>query len=248
MGGQAHASEDAVRQQASQQATPKTRWQRAIQHNDLATLQTMLARIEALGQSVDDPTVNGKTALMAAALHSDAELVKRLLAAGADPNAANHNGGTPLLYAVAGGSSTAVEHLLAAGALIDQRSRNGWSPMMMAVAKRRSGLIQKLLQTGANPNTRDVYGWTPLMRAAYEGYRDEAIALLEQDRTDLERINDHGQTALHLAVIGERPALVELLLAQQAERKPDFAGYTPLDIAQKLDNKAIIALLTEAPD
>ena len=219
-----------------------SRWQQAIQHNDIRTLQTMLARMTI----VDQPTLHGKTALMAAAMQGKQQLVQALLAAGADPNARNQNGGTPLLYAVAGGSQKVVGRLLTAGAQVDQRSSNGWSPLMMAVAKRRAALVSLLLRAGADANASDVYGWTPLMRAAYEGYRDEAMALLEHAGTELERINDHGQTALHLAVIGQQPALVDLLLTHGAARRPDFARHTPLSIALELGNQSIVDLLEHA--
>ena len=220
-----------------------SRWQQAIRQNDDATLQTMLTRIE----NVDQPTTQGKTALMAAAKQGNLELLHALLTAGANPNASNQNGGTPLLYAVAGGSLAATQRLQTAGASIMQRSSNGWSPLMMAVAKRRVSLVEYLLQAGADPNASDVYGWTPLMRAAYEGYQEVATLLLEQADISIEHINDHGQTALHLAVIGQRPALVELLLARKAAAlKADFAKRTPLSIAIELNNQVIIALLTQA--
>lgn len=213
-------------------------WQQAIQSNDLPTLYALL-------DTIPDPeraTKQGKNALMAAAFKADTQLVQRLLHLGVDPNLTNQSGGSALMYAVVGGSANIVEQLLHAGANPQQRSSNGWSPLMLAVAKQRAGLIPVLLQAGANSNTADVYGWTPLMRAVYEGYLEEARLLLAHPATNLERINDHGQTALHLAVIGQHPELVELLLDYQAQQRADFSGTTPQDIAQQLNNQQILSL------
>ena len=216
-------------------------WQNAIQHNNTAKLRELLAEIT----SVDQATHKGKTALMAAALNGDAKLVQDLLQAGADPNATNQTGGTALMYGMVGGSLEVLEHLLAAKAAVNHSSSNGWTPLMMAVAKRKPELVARLCQAGAGVNAADVYGWTPLMRAAYEGYATEAKILLAQPGLDLERINDHGQTALHLAVIGQHSELVALLLAHGAAERSDFAQRTPLTIATELHNQAIIDLLNQ---
>ena len=116
---------------------------------------------------------------------------------------------------------------------------------MMAVAKRQARILERLCQAGADVNAADVYGWTPLMRAAYEGYTEEVRLLLAQADLDLERINDHGQTALHLAVIGEHIELAQLLLQHGAPRRPDFEQRTPLSIATELNNQALIDVLNQ---
>ena len=223
---------------ASNDSTP---WQEAIQHNDLSTLKILLSQIT----SVDQATPKGKTALMAAALRGDSQLVEDLLLAGANPNATNQAGGTALMYSVVGGSLEILQNLLDAKAAVNQSSSNGWTPLMMAIAKRKSELAKRLCQAGADVNATDVYGWTPLMRAAYEGYAEELKLLLSQVSLDLERINDHGQTALHLAVIGEHIELVQLLLQHGAQHRADFEQRTPLSIAKDLNNQSILDLLNQ---
>jgi ankyrin repeat protein len=207
-------------------------WGRAIRDNDTQTLWR-----EMPGQDgVDAPDERGKTALMAAAASNDAKLVAALLARGADPSRSNRNGGTALIYAAWSGSLEATRQLLAAGAKPDTRAGNGWTALMMSAAKNRPRVARALLEAGADANIPDVYAWTPLMRAAYAGHPDVLQILLGDERTDLERVNDHGQTALHLALIGRRWEAVRSLSRAGAHwDRADFSGRTATDLARELD-------------
>lgn len=104
---------------------------------------------------------------------------------------------------------------------------------MMAAAKNRPQAARLLMNAGADTNTPDVYGWTPLMRAAYGGRREIVALLIDHGKMKIHTINDHGQSALHLAVIGRRQKIAELLLASGANQGLlDFAGRTPLNITK----------------
>ncbi|MEZ5582274.1 MAG: ankyrin repeat domain-containing protein [Candidatus Competibacteraceae bacterium] len=189
----------------------------------------------------------GKTALMAAASQGDARLVKALLNAGADVNARNRTGGTPLIYAAAAGNGETVQLLLAHGAQLNHQSVNGWSALMIAAAKGHAGLVEWLGRQGADVNMPDIYGWTPLMRATYNGHQAVVKVLLGQPGIELERLNDHGQTVLHLAVIREDAGIVRQLLEYGARTDvKDFAGNTPRSISAALGDQQMLALLTQA--
>lgn len=216
------------------------RWEQAVARNELTIIAANADRID----HIDRRTPQGKTALMAAARAAQPELVRQLLAAGADINARNHMGGTVLMFAAASGHSGIVELLLDRGADVNRQSVNGWSAIMMAAVKNHLDIVKQLRQRGADINLPDVYGWTPLMRAVYEGRKAVVAFLLEQPQIDLERYNDNGQTALHVAVIAERPLIVADLLARGARQRKDFAGRTPHSIAERLQNQPLLSLLS----
>lgn len=92
-------------------------------------------------------------ALLAAAIHGDAEVAEMLLRGGADPNA---RGGEHLLVAVYFGHSKTVEVLLAAGA--DVRAADGEALCTV----RRADTASILLKAGADPNAKN---GEPLKRA-----------------------------------------------------------------------------------
>ena len=116
---------------------------------------------------------------------------------------------------------------------------------MMAAVKDHLTQVQQLIDHKADVNLPDVYGWTPLMRAVYEGREAVVRLLLAQPEIDLNRYNDHGQTALHLAAIRSRTKLVSLLLSHGAQQAADFAGHTPVSIAETLGDQDLLAVLVQ---
>jgi ankyrin repeat protein len=218
-------------------------WQHSVQTNKLDFIRRHWAQLG----DVDLSNERGKTALMAAASQGDTELVRVLLNAGADVNARNQTDGTPLIYAAAAGADETVRLLLANGAHLNHQSVNGWSAVMIAAAKGHAALVELLGRRGADVNLPDIYGWTPLMRAAYNGHGAVVSVLLRQPGIELERLNDHGQTVLHLAVIQGQVAVVRQLLVYGARTDAkDFAGNTPRSISVALGNQQILTLLAQA--
>jgi ankyrin repeat protein len=214
-------------------------WQQAIKRNQLEVIAELLPRIG----NVDQPADNGKTALMASARDGALALSKALISAGADVNAANNNGGTALMFAAASGDAQTTSLLLQQDAAVNAQSSNGWSALTMAAVKNHLAVAQQLIGHGADVNLPDIYGWTPLMRAVYEHRTGIVKLLLTQAGIELERLNDHGQTALHLAVIQGYEDIAALLLENGAQQDADFAGHTPRTIAQTLKNEKMLALL-----
>jgi ankyrin repeat protein len=215
-------------------------WRQAIRNNRLEVIRQYLKQID----HVDLGTALDKTALMAAASQGDVNLVRTLLTAGADVNAHNKAGGSALIYAAWSGDTETVAILLNHGAEINHQSGNGWTALMMVAAKDHAPVTELLAKRGADPNLPDVYGWTPLMRAAYEGHARVVGVLLERRNSYLESRNDHGQSALHLAVIQGHTVIVTNLLAHGARPDAkDFAGNTPVSISLALGNKELAALL-----
>jgi len=97
---------------AGRSSDPAAELRRAAVIGDLPEMQTLLDS-EPLIEARDE---NGRTALMLAALHGQAQAVDVLLAHGADPNAADGHGTTPLQAAVAGNQQAIAAALRRAGA------------------------------------------------------------------------------------------------------------------------------------
>ena len=142
---------------------------------------------------------NGRTPLMVAGRNGRRDMVAALIDAGADVNAANNNGGTPLMFSAIAGDAATVSLLLQHGARVQAVGNMGWTALMVASVKGHAPVIHMLLEGGADPNHRDVYGWTALMRAANRDRLAAVTALMADTRTELNRRDDDGATALHHA-------------------------------------------------
>jgi hypothetical protein len=91
---------------------PAAALRRAAEAGDLASLHALLEK----RTDIDSRDSAGRTALMLATLHDQADAVTALLARGADPNAADADGTTPLQAAMTGNHPTIVAALRRYGA------------------------------------------------------------------------------------------------------------------------------------
>jgi ankyrin repeat protein len=128
----------------------------AARAGNVATVDALLA---AKGVNVNLRNKFGDTALMAAALTGQLEIVKKLKARGGEVNG---TGWTPLIYAATGGHDEVVRYLLAEGADINAVSPNGTSALMMAVRENKVGTAELLIAKGANVNVRNENGASAL--------------------------------------------------------------------------------------
>lgn len=122
-----------------------------------------------LGANVDvnAATEHGRTPLLIAAMHGDAELVGQLLARGADPRRADSQGITPLMLAAASGDLPTISALRARGASLDDTDSAGRSPLHYAVAARRMPVLAEFFKNPAQIETalRDSTGLAHLATA-----------------------------------------------------------------------------------
>ncbi|XP_036354459.1 ankyrin repeat domain-containing protein 1-like [Octopus sinensis] len=76
------------------------------------------------------------------------------------------------------------------------------------------------------------YGTTPLMLACYKGADRRIIEILIAAGGKVGVKDQWGNTALHMAVFGDRPHSVEILLSRGCDVNPrDEDGRTPLHVA-----------------
>jgi ankyrin repeat protein len=131
-------------------------------------------RVHALvasGSPVDDPDIDGATALHWAARAEDDAAVGFLVESGADPNATTRHGVTPLYLAAELGNAAIIERLVKAGADPNQVDITGETMLMIAVQSGDLEAVRVLAAHGADPNTTEPgYGHTALMWAARDGH------------------------------------------------------------------------------
>jgi len=127
----------------------------------------------------------GQTALMWAAVQSQAEMVKLLASKGADLNARgvirqwerkviteprpkdmNKGGFTPLLYAAREGCVECARHLVAAGADRDLEDPERITPLNMALLNLHFEFAAFMIKAGADVDKWDLFGRSPLYMAA----------------------------------------------------------------------------------
>jgi ankyrin repeat protein len=138
--------------------------------------------------------------------------VARLIEAGVDLNARKHSGDSALQLAVLGNHLPVVSYLVQHGARVDS-TEAGSSPLHDACRWGRLEIATLFLDTGkVDLNLQDNQGDTPL-HCAVKNRREAIINLLLKKGAATHLVNDHGYTALHVAVMEAVPlAIVRVLL------------------------------------
>jgi ankyrin repeat protein len=170
------------------------------------------------GTPPDVRASDGTTPLMAAALHSSAEMVRLLLEAGADPRAVSEAGVTALLWGAS--DANKVSLLLQRNADPNARSALGNTPLMVAAGSPTgSAAVEQLLAAGADIMLRNKGGRTALRFAAGGGDVQTVRLLLEKaDSTgQLPEVVRAAGPSLAIAASDGFPDIVELLLAHGAD-------------------------------
>lgn len=136
-----------------------------------------------------------------------------------------------LLAAVQAGQLDKVKSLLNDGALANAADEAGERPLLHAVAGEQVEIARLLLQRGAQPNVKGPEGRTPLGMAAASGNL-ALVRLLLQAGADVNARSDNRATALHEAILFDRPEALSLLLAQNPDpERYDREGLHPLALA-----------------
>jgi ankyrin repeat protein len=118
-----------------------------------------------------------------------------------------------------------------------------YEDFFMAVKQDTPNPIQNLLRRGFDPNTVDPGGQTGLFIALREPSPKVAQVLIDWPKTDVNRLNGKGESALMLAALTDQQDLAEKLIKKGAD--VNKTGWTPLHYAATKGHLAIISLLLE---
>jgi ankyrin repeat protein len=121
---------------------------------------------------------DGSTALMLAAYHDDADLVKRLIAAGADATAQNDYGASALSESALLGSAPVIGALLKAGVDSNARSAEGETALMLTARTGHVDAARLLLEAGADVNATEEWGGQSALMWAAAQSQPEMVKLL----------------------------------------------------------------------
>uniref|UniRef100_A0A7N6APJ3 Euchromatic histone-lysine N-methyltransferase 1a n=1 Tax=Anabas testudineus TaxID=64144 RepID=A0A7N6APJ3_ANATE len=196
---------------------------------------------------------NKRTPLHAAAAEGHQEICHMLVQAGANLDMFDEGQRTPLMAACENNHLDTVKYLLRAGAsvnhkdvmgftclhlaaklghflqLLSVQDDGGWTPITWAIEYKHKELVYLLLARGADVNIRDKEENVCLHWAALSGCDDVAQALLEA-RCNLNALNVHGDSPLHVAARENHLECVMLFLSRGADvTQRNREGETALD-------------------
>ncbi|MBI5775134.1 MAG: ankyrin repeat domain-containing protein [Verrucomicrobia bacterium] len=218
---------------STQDANGSTPLHSAVQHDDVAKVQSLLAA----GADAKATNRYGVPPLHLACVNGNEAIVTALLDAGAEANTTLRGSETVLHTAARTGRIDPVKALLARGAKVDAADRKGQTPLMWAAADGHTEVVELLLKSGADRYARLKSGFTALLFAAREGRIGVVRALLKSGADANEAIEtekgggkapDNGTSALLLAVENGHFELAMELVRAGANPNDQRSGFTPL--------------------
>jgi ankyrin repeat protein len=206
----------------------------AVRADDLQTVQLLVRA----GANVRLATRYGITPLALAAQNGSPTITELLLKAGADANAATPEGETVLMTAARTGNYSVIRSLVTHGAAVNSAEQwQGQTPLMWAASQNNAEAVRALVEMGADKNAKSKQltfpefkfetsgmvvtvlprgGWTALMYAARDGAKD-AVAMLADQKADLNMQDPDGTTALMLAIINAHFDTAAVLIEKGAD-------------------------------
>ncbi|MCM1002429.1 ankyrin repeat domain-containing protein, partial [Wolbachia pipientis] len=210
------------------------------------------------GASLEVKDSNGNTLLHYASQNGHLKVVEYLIEKGASLKAKNKDGNTPLdlavkenikeflkkaqsglnkelLAVVNGDDLNRVKALVSQGASLEAKDNSDNTPLHNACNNGHVKVVEYLVEEGASLKVKNKDGETPLHVAAQHDSTLEVIEfILNRDLSGINDITNSGRTPLHLAIQGNKPSTVKLLLNKGANiNAKDKDGKTPLDLAMQ---------------
>ena len=128
-------------------------------------------------------------------------------------------------------------------AAVLQTNAGSFDDFFIAIRNDNADVVSDLLQRGLDPNTHDPKGQPGLTIAMREGALKVARVLLARPETDVNALNQAGESALMMAALKGNLAGAELLLARGA--KVNQSGWSPLHYAAAGPDSKMVQLLID---
>ncbi|CAM9148183.1 unnamed protein product, partial [Sphacelaria rigidula] len=152
-----------------------------------------------------------------------------------DINETDSTGATPLIYSAWYGSARLIRMLLERGADPAAVDNDGFNALHASAIRGDRELAVLLLDGGADVQTVEhVSGTSPLHVAAQRGH-GEVVDVLVRAGSSVNQRAVNGETPLYMAASRGEARAVAVLLGAKADPLLSCAGYTPLEIAVKLE-------------
>lgn len=191
-------------------------------------------------------SVDGQSALTAAAYEGNKTVVKLLLDNQAEINAQKKNGDTALIAASYKGEKETIELLLAYGADVNMKKKRGVTALHVASINGHANVILPLLLAGADIDVQNNDGITPFYIAAGLGKVDIAKLFIERG-ADINVSDNFGNTALIFAAQRGDVDMVRFLVENGADLNAlRNDGTTALRTALKGKKHVIAGILEKA--
>ncbi|WP_338405958.1 ankyrin repeat domain-containing protein [Wolbachia endosymbiont (group A) of Longitarsus flavicornis] len=222
------------------------------------------------GASLEVKDSNGNTLLHYASQNGHLKVVEYLIEKGASLKAKNKDGNTPLdlavkenikeflkkaqsglnkelLAVVNGDDLNRVKALVSQGASLEAKDNSDNTPLHNACNNGHVKVVEYLVEEGASLKVKNKDGETPLHVAAQHDSTLEVIEfILNRDLSGINDITNNGRTPLHLAIQGNKPSTVKLLLNKGANiNAKDKDGKTPLDLAVQEGYTNIVEMIEQ---
>ncbi len=152
----------------------------------------------------------GHTALFAAAVAGNLQVLERVLALSPNLDLGDVHGATALFYSATGGTEV-LKRLIQRGADVNLQDQKGRSPLIVAVLMNHIDAAGLLLAAGADVNHQDRHGATALFYAADAGF-SELVDLLLKRGANPALANDSGTTPMQIAAARSFSKIAHLLL------------------------------------
>jgi hypothetical protein len=172
----------------------------------------------SIGGSGEVTGNTGKPALLCVAEMGYTDVLATLLKFNANVDGTDQHGRTALHAAAKNGHVDALKILLEWGAAKERQDNMRWRAMHQAARYGHVGVVKELMRVNADVNAAGELKNTPLHYAARHGHVSVLQALAQDTELDFGLLNQHSQSALHVAQEAQEHSL-KSLSADQLESK-----------------------------